>query len=147
MDRSYNLGARYDMPEMSKGNFTLGINLAHTGPMQTHPGGFTAEENAIYGCSAFSTTFIDSRYEVPSYDLVNATLRFTSSDGEWSATLYGNNLTDEVYANNAQSFGRGYWTAGGPPGAVGIGAPPRSAVAAYRGRPREYGLTFQYNFR
>jgi hypothetical protein len=61
--------------------------------------------------------------------------------------LFANNLTDEVYANNAQSFGRGFWTAGGPPGALGLSAPPRSAIADYRGRPREYGLTFQYNFR
>jgi hypothetical protein len=35
---------------------------------------------------------------------------------------------------------------GGPAGATGISAPPRGAVADYRSRPREYGLTFQYNF-
>jgi hypothetical protein len=114
--------------------------------MQTPPGGFTAEETAVFGCTAFAATFIDSRYEVPSYSLVNASLRYTSSDGRWGATLFANNLTDEVYANNAQSFGRGYWTQGGPGGVAGFSAPPRSAVADYRGRPREYGLTFQYNF-
>ena len=64
--------------------------------MQTHPGGFTAEENARYNCGAFAGTFIDSRYQVPSYDLVNASLRFTPDEGPWMASLYINNLTDEV---------------------------------------------------
>ncbi|HEY0960957.1 MAG TPA: TonB-dependent receptor [Pseudomonadales bacterium] len=145
MDDSYNLNARYQF-ETDAGNYTFTVNNAHTGPMQTHPGGFTAEENARYNCGAFAATFIDSRYEVPSYDLVNASLRFDLAGGKWSVTLFANNLTDETYANNAQSFGRGYWTQGGPPGAAGLSAPARSAVADYRGRPREYGLTFQYNF-
>jgi hypothetical protein len=50
------------------------------------------------------------------------------------------------YANNAQAFGRGFWTVGGPTGIVGPFAAPRNALADYRARPREYGLTFQYNF-
>jgi hypothetical protein len=134
------------MPLRSGANVTLGLNWSRTGPMQTHPGGFTPEENAIYGCSAFSMTFIDSRHEVPSYSMVNASLRYTSDDGRWMAGIYGNNLTDEVYANNAQAFGRGYWTMGGPLGGQGISAPARNAIAEYRGRPREWGVTFQYNF-
>jgi iron complex outermembrane recepter protein len=55
-------------------------------------------------------------------------------------------VDDEIYANNAQSFGRGFWTQGGPAGGAGLSAPPRQAVADYRGRPREVGITFQYNF-
>ena len=145
MDDSYTLSGTYDF-EANNGNYVLTVSNAHTGPMQTHPGGFTAAELAQYGCSAFSATFIDSRYEVPSYDLVNATLRYVPENGQWTATLYGNNLSDEVYANNAQSFGRGYWTQGGPAGGAGLSAPARSAVADFRGRPREYGVTFQYNF-
>jgi iron complex outermembrane receptor protein len=145
MDREYSLSGRYEVPAQ-RGNYTIALQYTKTGPMQTHPGGFTAEENARYGCSAFAATFIDSRYEVPSYSLANLALRYTSNSGKWSATLFGNNLTDEVWANNAQSFGRGFWTTGGPPGATGISAPPRGAVADYRSRPREYGLTFQYNF-
>ena len=145
MDDSYNLSARYLFPT-DAGNYTFTVSHAHTGPMQTHPGGFTAEENARYNCGAFAATFIDSRYAVPSYDLVNASLRFDMADGKWSVTAFANNLTDETYANNAQSFGRGFWTQGGPAGGAGLSAPARSAVADYRGRPREYGLTFQYNF-
>jgi iron complex outermembrane receptor protein len=151
MDREYTLNGRYDLPRPT-GNFTFGLSYTKTGPMQTHPGGFTPQELASLTCFAtpaaavFPSTFIDSRYEVPSYNLVNLSVRFTSNDSKWSATLFGNNLTDEVYANNAQSFGRGFWTTGGPPGAVGLSAPPRQAIADYRGRPREWGLTFQYNF-
>ena len=145
MDREHSFSTRYEYPS-SKGTYSFSFNYTKTGPMQTHPGGFTAEENAIYNCGAFAATFIDSRYEVPSYSLVNAALRFTTKSGKWSTTLFANNLLDEVYANNAQSFGRGFWTVGGPGGAVGLSAPPRSAIADYRGRPREYGLTFQLNF-
>jgi iron complex outermembrane recepter protein len=146
MDHSYVLSGRYDVPMQSGGRFTVSLDYTKSGPMQTHPGGFTAEENARFNCGAFAATFIDSRYEVPSYSVVNATLRYTTGSGKWSTTLFASNLTDEVYANNAQSFGRGFWTVGGPGGAAGFSAPPRSAVADYRGRPREYGLTFQYNF-
>jgi hypothetical protein len=146
MDHSYVLGGRYELPMQRGSRFTFSLDYTKSGPMQTHPGGFTPEENAVYNCGAFAATFIDSRYEVPSYAVVNGTVRYTTDGGKWSATLFANNLTDEVYANNAQSFGRGFWTVGGPGGAVGLSAPPRSAVADYRGPPREYGLTFQYNF-
>jgi iron complex outermembrane receptor protein len=154
MDREYTLSGRYELPTQ-RGNYTIALTYTDSGPMQTHPGGFTDAERAQYPCFAsfptqaaadFAASFIDSRYEVPSYNILNAALRFSSNSGKWMATLFANNLTDEVYANNAQSFGRGFWTAGGPPGTVGPFAAPRGAVADYRGRPREYGLTFQYNF-
>jgi iron complex outermembrane receptor protein len=145
MDREHSLTGRYDWPRAS-GNLRFTLNYTKTGPMQTHPGGFTPDELARYGCSAFSATFIDSRYEVPSYNLANLSVRYSPNDARWSTTFFVNNLTDEVYANNAQSFGRGYWTQGGPAGGSGYSAPARQAIADYRGRPREYGLTFQYSF-
>jgi iron complex outermembrane receptor protein len=145
MDREYNLAGRYELPRPT-GSFMFTLNYTKTGPMQTHPGGFTAAENLIYGCSAFSATFIDSRYEVPSYNLANLSVRYSPNDGKWAATFFANNLTDEIYANNAQSFGRGFWTQGGPAGGAGLSAPARQAIADYRGRPREVGITFQYNF-
>ena len=151
MDKEHSLNGRYELPRPT-GNFTFSLSYTKTGPMQTHPGGFTPEELASITCFAtpaaavFPSTFIDSRYEVPSYDLANLSVRYSPNDGKWTGTFFVNNLTDEVYANNAQSFGRGFWTQGGPPGAVGLSAPPRQAVADYRGLPREYGITFQYNF-
>jgi iron complex outermembrane recepter protein len=119
MDRESTLSGRYDFPA-SSGNFTVGLSYTKTGSMQTHPGGFTPEELARVTCFA------------------------TPAAATFAATFIDSRY--EVYANNAQSFGRGFWTVGGPGGAAGFSAPPRSAVADYRGRPREYGLTFQYNF-
>ena len=149
MDRSFTLGGQYNVP-MQSGNVTIALSYAKTGPQETHPGGLTAEQAAAFNCPAgpggppVATWFRDSRFRLPSFDLLNAVVRYTSDSGRWSASLYGNNLTDEVYANNAQSFGRGFWTSGGP--ALGINSVMRGAWAEYRGRPREYGLTFQYNF-
>ena len=152
MDREYNIAGRYNWATERSGSFDFTLSYTKTGPMQTHPGGFTPEELAQVTCFAtpaaavFPSTFIDSRYEVPSYSLANFSLRYTPMNDKWTTTFFVNNLTDEVYANNAQSFGRGFWTVGGPAGAVGLSAPPRQAIADYRGRPREYGLTFQFNF-
>lgn len=151
IDRSVTWGGRYTVPVARGGNVSIGFSYARIGPQETHAGGMTAEQAAAAGCSAgpggappVPTWFRDSRYRLAGYNLLNATVRYTSQDARWMATLYGNNLTDETYANNAQSFGRGYWTAGGPP--VGINSVMRGAVAEYRGRPREVGLTLQYNF-
>ena len=152
MDREYNIAGRYNWATERSGSFDFTLSYTKTGPMQTHPGGFTPEELTQVTCFAtpaaavFPSTFIDSRYEVPSYNLANFSMRFTPMNDKWTTTFFVNNLTDEVYANNAQSFGRGFWTVGGPAGAVGLSAPPRQAIADYRGRPREYGLTFQFNF-
>src|SRR5690606_13537410 len=123
----------------------IGLSYSRIGPQETHSGGMTEEQAAALNCpSATPTWFRDSRYRLDGYALLNAVVRYTSRDGRWTASLYGNNLTDEIYANNAQSFGRGYWTAGGP--TIGINSVMRGAVAEYRGRPREFGITLQYNF-
>ncbi len=151
IERSVTWGGRYVLPVAGGGNVSIGLNYARVGAQETHSGGMTMEQAEALACppgpngaAPVPTWFRDSRYRLDGYGLLNAAVRYTSRDGRWMASLYGNNLTDEVYANNAQSFGRGYWTAGGPP--VGLNSVMRSAVAEYRGRPREYGLTLQYNF-
>jgi iron complex outermembrane receptor protein len=75
---------------------------------------------------------------------VNARVRFTSAGGNWNLTVFGNNLTDEVYGNFATRFGGAFWDT--PVGVGPVAAPERSALGITRGRPREYGVTFQYNF-
>ena len=90
--------------------------------------------------------FFDSRYTNEAYDLWNGRIRYTTDDGRWTGTFYVNNLTDEVYSNNASRAGGGWWDFVNPATAGGIGAPERSVVQQVRGRPREYGVTFQYNF-
>ena len=57
--------------------------------------------------------------------------------------LFGNNLTDEVYASYASRAGGGFWDG---VNMQGVGAPLRSLRGVTRGSPREFGLTFQYNF-
>jgi iron complex outermembrane receptor protein len=150
VDRSVSFGGRYEMPMENGGNLSVGLSYSRTGPQETHSGGLTAQQFAEFGCLSpsqnIATAFVDSRYRMDGYGLVNALVRYTNSDGRWSASLYGNNLTDETYGNNAQAFGRGYWGAGGPPPATGVNSVPRNAIAEYRSRPREFGLTFQYNF-
>jgi iron complex outermembrane recepter protein len=150
IDRSVTWGGRYVVPTQGGGNIAIGLSYARVGPQETHSGGMTPAQASTAGCppgpggAPVPTWFQDSRYRLDGYGLLNGLVRYTSNDGKWTATLYGNNLTDETYANNAQSFGRGYWAAGGPP--LGINSVMRGAVAEYRGRPREYGLTLQYNF-
>src|SRR5690606_4098663 len=145
IDRSVTWGGRYVVPTENGGNVSIGLSYARVGPQETHAGGLTQEQNDAFGCpSGVPTWFRDSRYRLDGYGLLNGMVRYTSSDGKWMGTLYGNNLTDETYGNNAQSFGRGYWAAVGP--LLGINSVMRVAVAEYRGRPREYVITFQYNF-
>ena len=82
-----------------------------------------------------------------------ARVRYASASGNWELSVFANNLTDEVYANYATRFGGGFWDATPlrspptPAGAVVTNAvPERSALGNTMGRPREYGVTFQYNF-
>ena len=77
------------------------------------------------------------------YGLVNARLRFVP---RWRGVghPFANNLLDETYATYAQRFGGGFWDAG-----VGRGPRRRRLVphwAKCAGRPREVGLTVQYDF-
>ena len=153
MDKEHSLNGRYELPRPT-GNFTFSLSYTKTGPMQTHPGGFTPEELASITCFAtpaaavFPSTFIDSRYEVPSYDLANLSRALlAANDGKWTGTFFvqqpdGRGLRQQRAVvrprilDARRSAGRRRASS----------APPRQAVADYRGRPREYGITFQYNF-
>jgi iron complex outermembrane receptor protein len=75
---------------------------------------------------------------------VNARLSWTGSDNRYQVSLFGNNLLDDTYATYATRFGGGFWDSGS---GAGVAAPLRSARSAVRGRPREFGITLQYNFR
>jgi iron complex outermembrane receptor protein len=51
-----------------------------------------------------------------------------------------------VYGSYAARLGGAFWDSANPAAGGGIAAPPRSALSVTRGRPREYGVTLQYNF-
>jgi iron complex outermembrane receptor protein len=141
VEDSYSLGGRWSKGLRSGSDLTVSLNYAYTGPQQTHPGGTDVVAN---GCAtATPGLFFDSRYELPDYALVNGRVRFTSSDGDWALTVFGNNLTDENYGNYATRFGGGFWDS---PAGTGVAAPQRSALGVTMGRPRELGVTFEYNF-
>lgn len=141
VEESYTLGGRWSKLLSSGSDLTFSLNYAWVGDQNTHPGG-----TATPCPSPVTTWFFDSRYVNEDYGLLNGRIRFTSGDGRWTGTLYGNNLTDEVYSNMASRAGGGWWDSGNPNAGGGIAAPLRSVVQHVRGRPREYGVTFQYNF-
>ncbi|MBN1238109.1 MAG: TonB-dependent receptor [Gammaproteobacteria bacterium] len=144
VEESYSLGLRWAKAMRNGADLSWSVNYAHVGSQQTHPGG---TNNALEKCgSPVPGWFLDSRYELPSYGLTNARVRYASADDRWAVTAFANNLTDETYANFATRFGGGFWDFVNPLVAGGIGIPERSALGRTMGRPREVGVSFQYNF-
>jgi iron complex outermembrane receptor protein len=122
---TFNIGATLTL-NPSFGRVVLNGNYAFTGKQATHP-------------SAVG----DSAYTLPAYGLLGARLTLKPSGLPLTISAFVNNLLDNSYATYAQRFGGGYWDAG----AVSpLSAPTRSALADVRGRPREFGLTLQYDF-
>lgn len=144
VEESYSLGLNWSDTIANGSTLSWAFNYAWVGEQNTHPGGTDVVAN---GCTAPTPGwFFDSRYRLPDYGLLNGRISLTSADGKWAVTFFGNNLTDEVYANFATRFGGGFWDFVVPQLAGGIGIPERSALGNTMGRPREYGVSFQYNF-
>jgi len=144
VEESYSIGVRWAKALRNGADLGWSVSFAHVGEQQTHPGG---THDAVAKCgSPTPGWFLDSRYELPSYGLVNARVRYGSSDDRWALTLFANNLTDENYANYATRFGGGFWDFVNPALAGGIGIPERSALGRTMGRPREVGVNFRYGF-
>lgn len=140
VEDSYTIGLRGFNPVGADRELSWSLSYAHVGEQETHPGSAGV---AGLGCpSPVASWFTDSAYRNPDYGLLNG--RISLSNGTWRVTLFGNNLTDEVYANFASRFGGGFWEAS--PAPFGLRAPDRSALGNTMGRPREYGVQFQYNF-
>jgi len=121
-----NFGATFSVPLGSAGGLGINANYAFIGEQETHP-----------------TASSDSSYKLPSYGLVNARVQWNVPGGSTSIALFANNVLDKTYATYATRFGGGYWDSGA---GTGLAAPPRSALGAVRGRPRELGITVQHNF-
>ena len=64
------------------------------------------------------------------YTMIDASVRYTSSDESWSVELYGRNLTDELVAISGDSSG-----AGG-----------NNTLEYTFKSPRTYGLRFDYHW-
>ena len=93
------------------------------------PFGNLGDMNAFITYSYKGDHLLDEEYEQEAYALINAQLRFISSDGDWEVAIHGNNLTDEVFfvalSDNVASLG---------------------ATGAFRNVPRNYNVSFKYRF-
>jgi len=126
---TFNVGATYNA-FTPIGELTFNLNYAYTDEQATHP-----------------TDSGDSAYTLPAIELVNARIQFMPDGSPVTITAFVNNLLDNTYATYGQRFGGGYWDQGGPTASLNpLAQPPRSALAEVRGRPREIGLSLQYNF-
>lgn len=126
---TFNVGATYVAP-VSFGEFTFNVNYSYTDEQATHPSEGT-----------------DSSYTLPAIELVNARIRFQPDNAPVTVSVYANNLFDNTYATYGSRFGGGYWDQGGPPARLHpLALPERSALSEVRGRPREVGVTLQYDF-
>jgi iron complex outermembrane receptor protein len=140
VEDNYTLGLRGFNDVGGDKELSWSLSYAHVGEQETHPG--SAGVAGLNCPSPVSSWFTDSAYRNPDYGLLNG--RISLTNGTWRVTLFGNNLTDEVYANFASRFGGGFWEAS--PAPFGLRAPDRSALGNTMGRPREVGVQFQYNF-
>ncbi|KPL66815.1 hypothetical protein SZ64_01070 [Erythrobacter sp. SG61-1L] len=122
---NFNVGANY-RKDIGPGELSLNLNYAYTSSQSTHP-------------SAVG----DSAYQLPAIELVNARIGFKPSNVPVTISLFANNLFDNTYATYGTRFGGGYWDSGA---GTGVAAPPRSALSVVRGKPREVGVTLQYDF-
>ena len=84
---------------------------------------YTDDSNADYVTQGDS---IDPDYLIKGYTLVNGRVGISADDGKWSAYVWGRNLTDEYYITNVYNS--------------------VDFLLNYAGKPRTYGLTFEYNW-
>jgi iron complex outermembrane receptor protein len=145
VESSYSLGGRWNKSLGSGAGLTIGLSYSYTGEQQTHNGGTTRPcFDATGAVNVLASGLLDSRYQLPDYSLLNGRVRYTSANGKLELTVFGNNLTDEVYGNFATRFGGAFWDT--PTGVGAVAAPERSALGITRGRPRELGVSAQFNF-
>jgi iron complex outermembrane recepter protein len=140
---TWNVGATYSLRNTDDGSFTFNVNYSYTSDQQSYP---ESTDPALMS---------DGSYLMPSYDIVNARFQWSSVDNKNVVTLFANNLLNRTYENFATKFGGGFWDsfnsgtgiqAGMGTVASGVGAPLRNMVSVTRARPREFGITYQYNF-
>ena len=84
-----NLGLQYDRPVGNGGNLTLRGDIGYTSDYQMDP--------AIQR---------QAPQNEPAYSLVNARLRYTPPQGDWSVSVFGANLTDERYITGGIDAGQ-----------------------------------------
>lgn len=108
-DLSLVLGASYQLPQIRQGDLKLSVNYKY--------------QSAVY-----FNPYQDEAVRQDDYGLLNASISYFSYSSNWYAELYGNNLTDELYAQNI------------------IRVDPVLGTSQYWGEPRTFGFRLGYNF-
>jgi len=95
-ENSANLSANYNLPTNS-GNFDFRLSFSH---IDDH-----------------KRSYVDQRVVIDSADLWEARIGWASNDGNWDASVWAKNLTDEDYISHIYVIG---------PGGIGVWGPPRT---------------------
>jgi len=106
-DVSLVLGATYHWSQLREGDLRLSVNYKY--------------QSAVY-----FNAYQDDAVRQDAYGLVNASLSYSGYSSHWYTELYGNNLTDELYAQNI------------------IRIDPVLGTARYWGEPRTFGFRLGY---
>jgi iron complex outermembrane recepter protein len=122
-DVTARLAGYYTFELGDSGSLELSAEFSHQGEQMT------LDSGAPQGTTLGITNFDGSRLEPlrSSTDVVNASVTWKAADDRWRASIYGKNLTDEIYFRRL-SF-----------------ASPTLSFGTLAD-PREYGVSFQYNF-
>jgi len=105
--------------------FTSTVSVIYTIP--TMLGEFDLSANWQHGGNFFSEPDNNPTAKQPSYDLVNASVRWTSSNGKYDVRLWANNILKEEYYSYVSSQ-------------------TRSGVKYAPAAPRTYGVTFGFHY-
>jgi iron complex outermembrane receptor protein len=96
-DETYNLGAQLDIPMGNDMSFYARVDLQHVGETWFHTLQGEATPNiwdGLFGTGGLITTDF-SKTRRDAYDTVNLRIGFEAEN--WSATIWGRNITDEEY--------------------------------------------------
>ncbi len=109
--------------------WTASLGAAYTLPFELNEGSLTARADVSYQSRVDFAVNNRDRAAQEGYALVDARLTWDSPDDTWSASIFGTNLTDELYLVSVLDFQD---SLGGIQGGYG--------------RPREFGVSVRRRF-
>jgi len=125
-DRTYNLGAQFEMAVASGVEMTARLDWQYVGEMAFHTlqGEATPTIWQVFNGSRFDSGYEQSKRDA--YDTLNARISFDAEN--WGVTIWGRNMTDENYLEEV------------------IPAPEFGGSFIHPGAKDSYGIDFNYRF-
>jgi iron complex outermembrane receptor protein len=126
-DRTYNLGAQFEMAVSNSVEMTARLDWQHVGEMAFHTlqGELSPTIwNSIFGAPVFDADM--SKATRDAYDTLNARISFDAEN--WGVTIWGRNITDENYLEEV------------------IPAPEFGGSFVHPSARDSYGIDFNYRF-